>query len=112
MPIFLFLPIIRKYLVARLWRITGIEKAIYHFKNAISIDKNHAKAHYNLALMYNIQKKYKDAQNHFEKAIDIINDYSKAHFHLAMLLKEMGLVIPTDHGKSSRVGRQKPTVKK
>ena len=77
------------------------EDAIYHYKKIISIDKNNAKAHYNLALILKIQKKYKDAQNHFEKAIDIINDYSKAHFHLAMLLKEKGLVISKDNGKYS-----------
>ena len=88
------------------------ENAIYHFKNAISINKNHAKAHYNLALMYKIQKKYKVAQNHFEKAIDIINDYSKAHFHLAMLLKETGLVISQDNGRSTGAKKQKTTVKK
>ena len=66
------------------------EDAIVHYKKAISIDKNYAKAHYNLALMYKIQQKNEDAQKHFERAIKIVNDYSKAHFHLAMLLKETG----------------------
>ena len=66
------------------------EDAIYHYKKTISLDKKYFKAHYNLALMFKIQKKYDDARKHFEKAIEIINDYSKAHFHLAMLLKEMG----------------------
>ena len=51
------------------------------------------KAHYNLALMYKIQKKYEDAKKHFDNAINIVSDYSKAHFHLAMLLKETGSVI-------------------
>jgi hypothetical protein len=62
--------------------------------------------------MYKIQKKYKVAQNHFEKAIDIINDYSKAHFHLAMLLKETGLVISKENGRSASAKKQKTTVKK
>ena len=66
------------------------DDAIYHYKQTISLDKKYFKAHYNLALMFKIQKKYDDARKHFEKAIEIINDYSKAHFHLAMLLKEMG----------------------
>ena len=68
------------------------DDAIYHYKQTISLDKKYFKAHYNLALMFKIQKKYDDARKHFEKAIEIINDYSKAHFHLAMLLKEMGSV--------------------
>ena len=62
--------------------------------------------------MYKIQKKYKDALNHFEKAINIINDYSKAHFHIAMLLKETGLVISNDNGRSSGAKKQKATMKK
>ena len=69
------------------------DDAVDSYKKAISNNKNYAKAHYNVALMYKIQKKYEDARKHFEKAIDIVNDYSKAHFHLAMLLKETGLEI-------------------
>jgi tetratricopeptide (TPR) repeat protein len=56
------------------------------------MNKKYSKAHYNLALMYKIQKKYDDAKKHFEMAIEIVNDYSKAHFHLAMLLKETGTI--------------------
>ena len=67
----------------------------------INDDENNGKAHYNLALMYKIQKKYKDAQCHFEKAINIINNYSKAHFHLAMLFKEKGLDNFKDNKRSS-----------
>ena len=68
------------------------DDAIISYKKAIGINKNYAKAHYNLALTYKIKKNYSDAQKHFEKAINIINDYAKAHFHLAMLLKETGSV--------------------
>ena len=64
------------------------DDAVDSYKKAISNNKNYAKAHYNLALVYKIQKKYDDSRKHFEKAIEIVNDYSKAHFHLAMLLKE------------------------
>ena len=68
------------------------DDAIIHYKKAISINKNDAKAHYNLALVYKIQKNYGESRKHFEKAINIVDDYSKAHFHLAMLLKETGSV--------------------
>ena len=66
------------------------DDAIIHYKKTISINKNFAKAHYNLAMIYKIQKKFDESRKHFEKAIKIVNDYSKAHFHLAMLLKEKG----------------------
>ena len=64
------------------------DNAIIHYKKAIRINKNYAKAHFNLALVYKIQKNYAESRKHFEKAIKLMNDYSKAHFHLAMLFKE------------------------
>ena len=66
------------------------DNAILHYKKAISINKNYAKAHYNLGLVFKIQKNYDESRKHLERAIKIMNDYSKAHFHLAMLLKETG----------------------
>tara|TARA_Y100000758_G_C15655400_1_gene276241 strand:- start:27 stop:485 length:459 start_codon:yes stop_codon:yes gene_type:complete len=65
------------------------DDAILHYKKAISINNQYAKAHYNLALVYKIKKNYAESRKHFEKAIKLMNDYSKAHFHLAMLFKEI-----------------------
>ena len=87
------------------------DNAITHYKKAISFNKKYAKAHYNLALMYKIQRKFEDSRKHYEKAIEIVNDYSKAHFHLAMLLKETGSVAPNDKVKSSEDSKEQQAEK-
>ena len=89
------------------------DDAIIHYKKAISINKNYAKAHYNLALVYKIKKHYDESRKHFERAINIVNDYAKAHFHLAMLFKTAGKVFinkaikPSISAKKKTAGRNK-----
>lgn len=66
------------------------ESAIIFFKRACDIDPNLADAQYNLGVLYQMQKRLKDAQPRFEEVLRIKPTDPDAHFQLAIILQELG----------------------
>lgn len=67
-------------------RTQQLDKAVDYYRQALSLEPNHAQAHNNLASIYTVQNKYQDALNHYVKATHAAPDFSAAHFNLGLLL--------------------------
>lgn len=66
------------------------ESAIIFFKRACDIDPNLADAQYNLGVLYQMQKRFKDAQPRFEEVLRIKPTDPDAHFQLGIILQDQG----------------------
>jgi tetratricopeptide (TPR) repeat protein len=64
------------------------ENAIKHYKRAIGLDPNHAKAHFHLAHLLHEMGQLSTARRHYGQAIKIDPAYARGHYHLALLLNE------------------------
>ena len=61
------------------------DAAIRHYREALRIKPNDAKAHNNLGIILVRYKKYKDAIFHLSEAIRIDSNYAEPHYNLAII---------------------------
>ncbi|MFP6886676.1 MAG: tetratricopeptide repeat protein, partial [Opitutales bacterium] len=64
------------------------DEAEHHFRQAIKIDPEYAKAHFRLGLLVTETKCYGEAFEHYEKALKINPNYAEAHYQVAVLLMD------------------------
>jgi serine/threonine protein kinase len=64
------------------------DEAMSEFKEALKVDPNYAKAHYNLGLQYVDNEMFQEAISEFQKALQIIPTYEEARTELDTCLKE------------------------
>jgi tetratricopeptide (TPR) repeat protein len=62
-----------------------IQEAIQHWQEALQINPDHAKAHYNLGLAMEKAGRLQEAVAHYEQALRIKPDYADAEDALAQL---------------------------
>jgi protein O-mannosyl-transferase len=67
----------------------NINKAVYHYKKAISIN-NYSAAHYNMGIIYYRLGQYEQSIESFNQAIRITPDYAAAYFNLGVVYFSMG----------------------
>jgi hypothetical protein len=66
------------------------ESAIIFFKRACDIDPNLADAQYNLAVIYQAEKRFKDALPRFEEVLRIKPSDPDAHYQMGAILTDLG----------------------
>jgi protein O-mannosyl-transferase len=69
----------------------NVNKAIYHYKKAISIN-NYSAAHYNMGIIYYRLGEYKQSIESFNQAIHKTPDYAAAYFNLGIVYFSVGQV--------------------
>lgn len=66
-----------------------LDEAVKSYNDAISIDPNYSKAHYNLGGVLHEMGKLENAVQSYKNSLDIDSDFSEAHNNLGNLLREM-----------------------
>jgi len=69
---------------------TDRQRAFVNFQKAVGENPKHKQAHYNLAHLYMLQGKPKEAEQELKDALRIDSDYSEAHNYLGNLLAMRG----------------------
>jgi hypothetical protein len=67
----------------------NINKAIYHYKKAISIN-NYSAAHYNMGIIYYRHSQNQQSIESFNQAIHVDPDYAAAYFNLGIVYFSLG----------------------
>jgi Tfp pilus assembly protein PilF len=69
------------------------ESAVIFFRRACDLDPNLADAQYNLAVIYQTQKRFSDAIPRFQEVLRIKPEDPDAHFQLGVILHETGRLV-------------------
>ena len=67
-----------------------LDEAVKSYNDAISIDPNYSKAHYNLGGVLHEMGKLENAVQSYKNSLDIDSDFSEAHNNLGGTLKNLG----------------------
>jgi tetratricopeptide (TPR) repeat protein len=61
-----------------------LDEALSEFKQAIALDPDYARAHYNLATVYAEKERWDEAIREYTRAIELKPDYADTHNNLAV----------------------------
>ena len=78
------------FLVVSKCALLGIKEAITTGKEAIRIDPNHFKAHFNSGVVYFNLKKNDEAIESFKKAVEIKPDFADTYYSLGVTYNQLG----------------------
>jgi tetratricopeptide (TPR) repeat protein len=65
-----------------------VEKAIFHFREALKFEPGYVAARTNLAIILSVQGHVEEAEQHFTEALRIAPGYAVAHYHIGILFKK------------------------
>ena len=68
----------------------NLDKAVYHYQEALRIRPGNANAHNNMGVIYEKQGRLKEAVDHYVTALSIRPTYPEAHNNLGVTLERLG----------------------
>ena len=67
-----------------------LDEALSELKQAIALDPDYARAHYNFAAVYGEKERWDEAIREYTRAIELQPDYADAHNNLAVAYGVIG----------------------